>query len=105
MLRVNARTGSTSSFTIEETGKEIHVFRVAFTRGKALGESRGGELYLPVHEACLEIADRFIEYRADDPSLPEPHDYCGGRICRGVDWECGDDPEAAKVNLFLIKRV
>lgn len=31
--------------------------------------------------------------------LPEPHEYFGGRRCRNIDWEPGDDPEHAKVSL------
>lgn len=30
--------------------------------------------------------------------LPEPHEYFGGRRCRNIDWEPGDDPEHAKVS-------
>jgi hypothetical protein len=137
VLRVNAWTRGTSRFIIDETGKEIYVFRVDVRRGKTPSESRGGDLYLPVHEVCLEIADRFIEFRAEDSRknatsqldgissikqlwevlyrrldgspvqsniryLPEPHDYYGGRTCRGIDWVCGDDPEAVEVSFYQL---
>lgn len=89
---------------------------------------RGSPLYLPVHRACLTVADRYIESAALAPApmpdsitstrqlwkvlyrrmpgsvggcvweLPEPHDYFGGALCRNVDWEAGDDPAAAMVS-------
>lgn len=31
-------------------------------------------------------------------ALPEPHEYFGGRRCRNIDWEPGDDPEHAKLH-------
>ncbi|KAF2243545.1 hypothetical protein BU26DRAFT_609563 [Trematosphaeria pertusa] len=89
---------------------------------------RGSPLYLPVHRACLTVADRYIESAALAPApmpdsitstrqlwkvlyrrmpgsvggcvweLPEPHDYFGGALCRNVDWEAGDDPAAAMLH-------
>lgn len=55
MLRVNVRTEGTSKYTIDGSDKEVDVFCVGFG-GRVPSESRGGELYRSVHEACLEIA-------------------------------------------------
>jgi hypothetical protein len=34
--------------------------------------------------------------------LPEPHDYFGGRRCRNVDWEAGDDLEHGEVRILAL---
>jgi hypothetical protein len=94
--------------------------------------SVGGALYLPVHEACLDIAHQFIKRATDKDKktgalgneinsmrnlwevlyrrlngspippnigfLPEPHDYYGGRLCRGTDWEPPNNPEDGEVS-------
>lgn len=35
-------------------------------------------------------------------ALPEPHDYFGGRLCRNVEWEPGDDIQHAKVRILIL---
>jgi len=34
--------------------------------------------------------------------LPEPHDYFGGRRCRNVYWEAGDDPDHGEVCVLAL---
>jgi hypothetical protein len=115
-----------------KSGEIVTPFRVHFVRGSPSATGIGGPLYIPVHEACLHIANKFIErrtqrgeeaelagngvssirnlwevlyrrvYGSPNPSrmgyLPEPHDYYGGKLCRGLDWEPENDPESGKVS-------
>lgn len=79
-----------------------------------------GHLYLPVHEQCFQLAQRFIDggpeegitsvkqlweillHRVQVNStyyiLPHPYEYYGGGGCRGVEWEPDDgEPEYGEV--------
>lgn len=116
-----------------QSGEVVNAIQVRCTRNV------GGHLYIPIHEACLHIAHRFIEratdkdqkegpvvngidsirslwevlYRRVDGSsnpiyvgyLPEPHDYYGGKLCRGLDWELPNDPEDGDVSNYPYRLV